>query len=244
MHMDFSLGQAQEKQASLLNSISYQRGNNAAFAPDRVEYNPNSLLNGKHIGFLGSSITYGFAAMGVSFVDYLSARDGVVTTKSAISGTTLAGKNHDNYLYRLKHNFNDKYDYFVCQLSTNDGRMGIPMGKITANEQRSDFDTETTLGAMEEICAYVHDVLKCPLAFYVCLRDDPTGEYEKLIDTLKQLQKKWHFDIIDLFHDQALNASIKAHPNSMYDDAHPTQEGYLKVWLPFFEKQLEEKLKL
>lgn len=242
--MDFSLGQAQQQQAELLTSVEYQRGNKTTFSPDNVEYNPDSSLNGKHIGFLGSSITYGFAAMGVSFVDYLAARDGVVITKSAISGTTLAGSNHDNYLYRLKHNFNDNYDYFVCQLSTNDGRMGIPLGKITPDDQRNNFDIGTTLGAMEEVCAYVHDKLNCPMAFYVCLRDDPTGEYEKLIDTLKQLQKKWNFDIIDLFHDQALKASMKAHPNSMYDDAHPTQEGYLKVWLPFFEKQLKQNLDL
>lgn len=242
--MDFSFSQMQQQQESMNNSISYQRGNKAIYAPDNVEYNPDSPLNGKHIGFLGSSITYGAASMGKSFVDYLAARDGVVTTKSAISGTTLAGSNPDNYLYRLKHNFNDKYDYFVCQLSTNDGRMGIKFGEITPDDQRSGFDTETTLGAMEEVCAYVHDKFKCPMAFYVCLRDDPTGEYEKLIDQLKLLQKKWNFDIIDLFHDQALNASMKAHPNSMWDDAHPTQEGYLKVWLPFFEKELKKNLNL
>lgn len=240
--MDLSLTDAQDKLMGLVNSVSYQRGNKEVYNPDNVEYNPSSPLNNKHIGFLGSSITYGYAAKGVSFVDYLAARDGVVTTKSAVSGTTLAGGSKDNYLYRLKHEFKDNYDYFVCQLSTNDGRMGIKLGEITPDNQRSEFDTNTTLGAMEEICAYVHDKLKCPMAFYVCLRDDPTGEYEKLINQLKLLQKKWHFEIIDLFHDEALHASIKAHPNSMFDDAHPTQEGYLKVWLPFFEKKLEEVL--
>lgn len=241
--MNFGFSQAQDKLMGLVNSQKYQDGNKEIFSPDNVSYNPTSPLVGKHIGFLGSSITYGYAAKGVSFVDYLAARDGVITTKSAISGTTLAGSNKDNYLYRLKHDFQDNYDYFVCQLSTNDGRMGIELGEITPNNQRSNFDTETTLGAIEEVCAYVHNKFNCPLAFYICLRDDSTGEYEELINQLKLLQKKWNFAIIDLFHDQALNASIKAHPNAMFDDAHPTQEGYLKVWLPFFEEKLIKCLK-
>lgn len=240
--MEFSLGDAQNQQASLIDSQNFQLGNREQFSLDNVTYNPNSPINGKHVGFLGSSITYGYAAKGVSFVDYLAARDGVVVTKSAISGTTLAGSNHDNYLYRLKHDFNDHYDLFVCQLSTNDGRSGIKLGKITPDDQRGDFDTETTLGAIEEVCSYVGTELKCPLAFYVCLRDDPTGEYEKLIKQLKSLQRKWNFKIIDLFHDEALNSSMKAHPYSMWDDAHPTQEGYFKVWLPFFEKELAKYL--
>ena len=95
--MKIDLTAMQEMQAQMTNSLVHQRGNRSVFSPDNISYNPESSLSGKRIGFLGSSITYGFAANGVSFVDYLQARDGVVTTKSAVSGTTLAGTEADNY---------------------------------------------------------------------------------------------------------------------------------------------------
>ena len=41
-------------------------------------------LNGKHIVFLGSSVTYGAASNGVSFVDFLAERTGCRVTKDVV----------------------------------------------------------------------------------------------------------------------------------------------------------------
>ena len=46
------------------------------------------------------------------------------------------------------------------------------------------------------------------------------------------------FAILDLFIDAGLNAATAARPNAMYDEVHPTQAGYLKLWLPVFEQKL------
>lgn len=221
-------------------SPAYQQGNAAGFSPDNVELNPSSPLMGRMAAFLGSSVTYGFAAKGVSFVDYLVARDGLQTVKSAISGTTLAGQAADGYLARLKREIprGQHYDLLVCQLSTNDQRQGKPLGEVTGPDQRQDFNTETTLGAIEEVCRYTKTVLHCPLVFYTCLENDDGGAYAQLIAKLRELQKKWGFTVIDLFNNQGLRASVKAHPHAMFDDVHPTQEGYLKLWLPVFEQEL------
>lgn len=221
-------------------SPAYQQGNADTFSPDNVELDPSSPLMGKTAAFLGSSVTYGFAAKGVSFVDYLAARDGLRTVKSTISGTTLAGQSADGYLTRLKRDIpgGRHYDLLVCQLSTNDQRQGKRLGEVTGPDQRQSFDTETTLGAIEEVCRYGKNTLHCPLIFYTCLVNDSTGAYAQLIAKLRKLQKKWGFAIIDLFNNQGLQASIKAHPHAMFDDVHPTQEGYLKVWLPVFEQEL------
>ena len=185
-------------------------------------------------------MTYGFAAKGQSFVDYLAARDGVQVTKSAVSGTTLTGNEAEGYLARPKNDFplDQQYDLFVCQLSTNDNRHGKRLGARTPNDCWQGFDCTTTLGAIEEICRYVRNQLGCPLAFYTCLQNDPAHKYADLIGELRRLQSKRGFTIIDLFHHQCLLASTKAHPNAMFDDVHPTQEGYVKIWLPVFEKQL------
>lgn len=223
-----------------MSSVAYQKGNAAEYSPDEVDFNPTSPLVGKKMAFLGSSVTYGFAAKGKSFVDYLAARDGVVAIKSAISGTTLAGLEPGGYLDRLKSDFStdQSYDLFVCQLSTNDNRHGRKLGQLTSDDQWTGFDVETTLGAIEEICRYVRTTFNCPLVFYTCLQNDPENKYADLIRALQHLRKKWEFSIIDLFHNQGLIASTAAHPNAMFDDVHPTQEGYLKIWLPVFEREL------
>ena len=93
--------QLQDFLDKMLNSTAYQRGNATEYSPNNVTFNSASPLAGKRIAFLGSLVTYGFAAKGKSFGDYLQARDGVQVTKSAISGTTLAGLETGGYLDRL-----------------------------------------------------------------------------------------------------------------------------------------------
>ena len=59
------------------------------------------ILMGKNY-LLGSSITYGAASKGISFVEYLTTEYEVKGIKEAKSGTTLAGKNVNSYLNRLQ----------------------------------------------------------------------------------------------------------------------------------------------
>lgn len=155
----------------LAKTSAYQIGNQSQYCPEEVFFNPTSPLAGKRIGFLGSSVTYGVAAMGNSFVEYLQARDGIWVQKSAVSGSTMAGSEKNGYLTRLQNDFQAKeYDLMVCQLSTNDNRYGKVMGRVTANEQRSGFNTNTTLGAIEAICAIIKERWDCSLVFFTCLR--------------------------------------------------------------------------
>lgn len=180
---------------------------------------------------------------GISFVDYLQAIDGVTAIKSAISGATLAGKNHAGYLARLKDEITPQgpYDLLVCQLSTNDLRQGKQLGQFSSVSKLKDYDLETITGAIEYICQYTKHQLNCPLAFFTCIfaGDDAYG---KLVEQLFNLQQKWHFSIIDLYHDSGVNASTKVRQDAMFDQIHPTQAGYLKVWTPFFEQKIIEIL--
>lgn len=240
-------------------------GNADQYAVSQVSLNPDSPLKGKEIFFLGSSITYGAAANGESFVDYLVAEDGIIAQKEAISGTTLADKTVDlhlpginldqlgllkdkftgghpeeygkSYLARLN-NFDSQArpDLFVVQLSTNDGRNGIPLGKISSSKDPAKFDQQTTLGAIEYLCAKIPEQWHCPLAFYTCLRDGE--EYQVLIQKLKELQIKWAFQIIDLGSDPQIKAATHQHPSYMADDAHPTRQGYRDLWTPYFREAL------
>ena len=61
----------------------------AKYDASKVEKVDNHPLNGKTIYWLGSSVTYGSAASGMSMADYLSAKTGAICVKEAVSGTTI-----------------------------------------------------------------------------------------------------------------------------------------------------------
>ena len=78
-------------------------------------------LQNKTVLFLGSSVTYGSAAGGVSFADIMGEVCGINCIKEAVSGTTLADMDDSSYVARLKRiDRTIALDLFVCQLSTND----------------------------------------------------------------------------------------------------------------------------
>ena len=57
---------------------------------------------GEKIIFLGSSVTYGASAKGVSFEDYIGKRNQAEVVKEAVSGTTLVDNGANSYISRLK----------------------------------------------------------------------------------------------------------------------------------------------
>jgi len=142
-------------------------GNAAQYAPEQVERIADSPLNGKHIIFLGSSVTYGASSKGVSFADYIAARNGCTITKEAVSGTTLVDEGIGSYISRLKTlDASQSVDIFVCQLSTNDASQKKPLGEIGQSKERDSFDTKTVAGAIEHIIAYARETWNCPVVFY------------------------------------------------------------------------------
>ncbi|MCR5041974.1 MAG: SGNH/GDSL hydrolase family protein, partial [Clostridia bacterium] len=86
-------------------------------------------LSGKTVAFLGSSVTFGSASGGVSFVEYIAQNTGATTVKEAVPGTTLADTDEQSYVRRIAR-IKDRPDAFVCQLSTNDAGKGVPLGRI------------------------------------------------------------------------------------------------------------------
>lgn len=227
-------------------------GNAMEYDLNRIVKNTKSTLIGKKILFLGSSVTYGVA--GISFVEYLMQKDGVIIEKQAVSGTTLADEwsaysfirfgNGDSYVKRLikRVKTSEKYDCFICQLSTNDASAGKEIGAICNSKKSKDFDTSTIIGAIEYIIAYVRMNWNCPIVFYTgCYYENQV--YEKMVHELYALSAKWGIEIIDLFTDKEFN-NISNNERELYmmDRIHPTRAGYLNWWLPKFEERLEQIL--
>lgn len=179
------------------------------------------VLNKKTVLFLGSSVTYGSAAGGISFADFMREQCGIVMVKEALSGTTLADVDDGSYVARLKRvDRRIKVNLCIVQLSTNDAGRNVPI--------------EQTEAAIRFIVEYVTEAWNCPVVFYTGTYFE-SEHYQKMIDLLRDLQKELGFHILDLWDDPAMRAiSPEDYKRYMHDPVHPNIEGYRTWWTPKF----------
>lgn len=230
--------------------VSQLAGNSEKYHLENVDVLPDSPIKGKHLAFLGSSVTFGFRSLEVSFVEYIAKRNGCTFVKEAVSGTTLVDNGEKSYVQRMLNNIDkdEKFDAFICQLSTNDMHKNLPMGTIT--DEKENFDTSTIAGATEFIIKYVRDTWHCPVIFYTSpkfgkdIPQNMSEMYDDMVKMMYELKKKWDIEIIDLWNDEIFN-NITDMERELYmaDPVHPTQAGYLLWWTPVIEKYLYEFVK-
>ncbi|MBR4470552.1 MAG: SGNH/GDSL hydrolase family protein [Erysipelotrichaceae bacterium] len=215
-------------------------GDDEKYLPGTVEFK-DTILNGKNIMFLGSSVTYG--RNDISFVEYLKKDYGVNVSKEAVSGTTLVDKDifgKKPYVYRIKNcDKNFKADLFVCQLSTNDATTKRPLGEVSDSFEIDDFDTKTIAGAIEYIIAYAKKTWNCPVVFYTNAKYE-SEHYQKMVDLLHQIKEKWNIGIIDLWNELNIDSIAKdRYDLYMVNPIHPSLCGYRDWWTPFIAHKLE-----
>ena len=201
--------------------------------------NNKNLLSRCRILYLGSSVTYGSAAQGISFAEHIAERNGTEYVKEAVSGTTLVdGKN--SYIERLcALSRESKFDLFICQLSTNDATQKKPLGAPSLSEKH---DTATICGAIEYIISYVREIWNCPIIFYTNSYYE-NENYSNMVDALHEISKLYGIGIIDLYRDKLFNSISKAQREVyMADNIHPTGKGYLEWWTPKFEDSIIDYL--
>ena len=233
---------SREERMRLLNEkLALLPGNDIRYSLDKTLPGSDPVLQGKTVLFLGSSVTYGFAALGEAFPDYMRKRDGMNSVKEAVSGTTLVWDENEkeSYIERLqKMDTQIHADAFMCQLSTNDAKPDKPkpLGEISDSRDIKDFDITTITGAMEYIIAYAQKTWSCPVSFYTGTRFD-NELYAKMVERLSELKDKWGISILDLWHDQEMNDVTKEdYALFMNDPVHPTRAGYRDWWTPKFEE--------
>lgn len=219
----------------------FNKGNYGEYSLRNTAANEESSIKGKTVIFLGSSVTFGYGSLGVSFADYLEKTDGIIAVKEAVSGTTIVDIKSNSYVSRMKTiDKNLEADAFVCQLSTNDATKEMPLGEISESFEPNDFDTQTVAGAIEYIIAYAKDTWDCPVIFYTQAKYDST-HYGKMVDLLLEIQTKWNITVIDFWNDEEIN-NITDEQKEIYliDNIHPTKAGYKEWWLPGFQETLYE----
>lgn len=223
---------------------TFAKGNDDEYSVANTDSLPESALTGKNIIFLGSSVTYGSAAKGESFVDYMEKRDGIRPTKEAVPGTTLVDETvwgKESYIARMKTIDPEiPADAFICQLSTNDATMKKPLGTVSDSFAIEDFDTQTVAGAIEYVIAYAQQTWDCPVLFYTGTKYD-NEHYAAMVKLLLQIQEKWGIGVIDLWNDSEMNAvSEEDYKLYMVNGIHPSRAGYRDWWTPKFETYLTE----
>lgn len=196
------------------------------------------MWKNKTVVFLGSSVTYGSAADGVSFAEHIAERTGCTMIKEAVSGTTLADLDESSYVSRMKTIRAEKVDLLVCQLSTNDATQGLPMGEISVGEANE----QTVVGVINAIVRYAKARWGCPVAFYTNPRYE-SAPYANMVEALLTLAPQLGIAVVDLWNDGAFN-SITAGQYAVYmaDPIHPTDLGYREWWTPVIEGQLAKLL--
>lgn len=214
------------------------KGNACQYSLLTIHPSKNHDLQGKRVLFLGSSITVGSASLGVSFADGLAKRLRFSMVKEAVSGTTLSNINPESYVARLLSiPESASFDLAIVQLSTNDLWVGCPLGVIEPKE-RLQYNDKTILGAIETIVTTIQKRYHCPVIFFTNPRFEEAF-YQTMIDGLYEISKKHGIGIIDLWHHPTFNQiSEKERALYMADGVHPRMAGYLKWWLPEFERQL------
>lgn len=186
----------------------------------------SSVLSGKRILFLGSSVTNGAGSCCESFVEMLERRCGVLAVKAAINGTTLSDSGPMSYLKRLRDiDSAEGFDAFVCQLSTNDTARG--------------FDMQSVGEAVRHIAEYAKGSFGCPVLFYTSPAFDSPA-YGAAVGRLRELSSEMGFGVIDLWNDFDMSTLSPGEKALYFADAiHPTRAGYAKIFLPSFENALE-----
>lgn len=178
-------------------------------------------LKNKTVLFLGSSVTYGSAAGGISFADLMAEQCGIVMIKEALSGTTLADIDDGSYVARLKKvDRRKKVDLMICQLSTNDAGRGIPLSEVEK--------------AIRFILEYAKKTWGCKIVFYTGTYFD-SAPYAAMVDLLYALQEEYSFSVLDLWNDPEMRAvKPEDYKRYMEDPIHPRLDGYQNWWTPKF----------
>lgn len=160
----------------------------------------------------------------------------------------------------------DKVDTLFIQISTND--MGqfttseatehLPFGEVLANNKRSlsDFNTDTSFGALEWLVAEAKEIWNCQVVLFVChmsqgdyiqfkangydySKMDTASDYAKMRQAAYNVAEKWQIGIIDLWGDAEVNETLFGNTSRyLADTIHLHPVGYEKVYLQKFRNYI------
>lgn len=215
-----------------------------------------NILYGKTIYSDGDSIAVGAGSNNVSYAHLLAEKYNMTLTSRAKTNTTIAMRTDapegEESIYERvidMKKYGENFDYIVLDGGANDVFKNVALGSITKNVN-AEFDTYTTLGALESICQFLNinyfSAKKLFVFVHTCIgsRDRQKFVFKKM----KEVLEKWGIPYVDIGQVSNLsNWNLKtesewessvAKDYFVKDLLHPNLRGYKEFYFPYVENAL------
>ena len=209
-----------------------------------LEQNP---LKGKSMGVLGDSI----CALHKSYINAVAYQNNMnfirwgnndgISDNQSVWGSPITPHNipgePQSFLTRFESLIahggaweDKKYQYLVIHGGTNDARLNIPLGEITAdNDFSGELDTSTYYGALESLFRQAQTkFIGCKIAFVTTYKIQHLPNLADYMNAVKQVCLKYSIPVLDFFNNSCLNMGITDVWQTYWnDDTHLNEWGHL-----------------
>ena len=235
----------------ILSQVSSSYVPSISVVSDAIEVKAPNVLTGKKLAVTGDSICAG-AGYGGGYAGIIALNNNMEVQNIAVGGGTVtsgttSGGNNRFWINESITSLDEDADYILIEGGLNDAGLSVTMGTIT-DGYGSSFDTDTYIGAFENMCyqltkrfkgkkygyVFVH---QCFAKFRHSNADDGTSYYWEA----KKVLEKWCIPYIDLNIEcppfgyfQQSNANLYALRTEYTKDGdgvHPNEAGYKKYYV-------------
>lgn len=193
----------------------------------------SDILYGKKVGWFGDSIMLGrHTSEDYGWYNNLRLLGCTVTVK-ALNGAMVSVKGagyHSIISETAATVFDSDTDYLIFDGGANDYFNRQAIGTISANYSGSDLDTETYIGALEQVCYnlitnYPNSKLGYIIPYKMQTYGDIQGQ-KNYFDNAIEVCKKWGIPVLDMRYMCALNYNIVSMQQYFKDNVHINKSGY------------------
>lgn len=223
---------------------------------NQLKQSSANLLFGKTIYSDGDSVAVGAGSKNISYAHLLAEKYNMKLTSRANSDTTIAmranapeGKESIYERVMDMKKYGESFDYIILDGGANDIFKQVKLGTIT-KEVNTEFDTYTTLGALEGICQYLNmNYFSAKKLFVFVHTFTDSRERQKFVfKKMKEVLEKWGIPYVDIGEVSNLSnwnsktgsewESSVAKDYFASDMLHPNLLGYQEFYFPYVENAL------
>ena len=198
-----------------------------------------TLLTGKHIAVVGSTLTVGNGK--TSYTDYLEKKNDMTVDVVAKKDATITGDGEDSYMALLQGMDADvSYDMILVEIPTTETDQKAKKGELSDSEDSNDYDLSTLTGAYQSIVSYAWETWEAPVAFITGIQE---GEKDAIYD---MRQAVWpvkygmdHVFVLDLW--EKLDYEDKHLDAYKQKEGTLTDAGYMNWYGPTLQEELLSK---
>lgn len=198
-----------------------------------------TLLTGKHIAVVGSTLTAGNGK--TSYTDYLEKKNDMTVDVFAEKDATITGDGENSYIATLEGmDAEASYDLILVEIPPTETDQKAEVGEQIDGTDLSAYDTSTLTGAYQYIATYCWQTWQAPAVFVTSVQK---GEKDAIYD---MRQAVWpvkygmdHVFVLDLW--EKLDYEDKNLDAYKQKDGTLTDAGYMNWYGPTLQEELLSK---